>query len=155
MYRYEGRLLRFLRQRGASADAEDLAQDTFMRVYVNLHCYQPRWRFSTWLFTIARRLSINHHAQFKVNADSAALRLAASPQPGPAQLATEADQRQHLWGVAVSVLSEEEMTAMWLYYVEDVPPREIGAILGRSWFAVKSIMYRARRKLSPSLNEAE
>ena len=61
MYRYEGRLLRFLRQRGASADAEDLAQDTFVRVYVNLHCYQPRWRFSTWLFTIARRLSINHH----------------------------------------------------------------------------------------------
>ena len=155
MCRYEGRLLRFLRQRGASADAEDLAQDTFVRVYVNLHCYQPRWRFSTWLFTIARRLSINHHAQFKVNADSAALRLAVSPKPGPAQLATEADHRQHLWSVAASVLSEEEMTAMWLYYVEDVPPREIGAILGRSWLAVKSIMYRARRKLSPSLNGAE
>jgi RNA polymerase sigma-70 factor, ECF subfamily len=155
MRRYEARLLRFLQHRGVTEDAEDLVQETFVRVYTNLQRYQSRWRFVTWLFTIARRLSINHHQRFRIDADSSVIQSAQSPMPGPAQLAAERDNRQHLWSVAARVLSEEEMTAIWLYYVEDVPPREIGAVLGRSWLAVRSIMYRARRKLSPWLSEAE
>ena len=155
MRRYERRLLRFLRQRGVAQDAEDLVQETFVRAYANIQRYQDSWRFATWLLTIARRLSINHHERFRVDADSSAIQSAESPSPGPAQMAAGTDDRQHLWGVAKRVLSEEEMTAIWLYYVEDVPPREIGAILGRSWLAVKSIMYRARRKLSPWLNESK
>ena len=58
--RFQTPVLHFLRRQGASADAEDLTQETFLRAYENLHRYDRRWAFSTWLFTIARRTSINH-----------------------------------------------------------------------------------------------
>src|SRR5262249_55796396 len=44
---------------GSQADAEDLAQDTFVRAHRSLDRYSTNWRFRTWLFTIAHRLSIN------------------------------------------------------------------------------------------------
>ena len=58
--RFQTPVLHFLRHRGFFADAEDLTQETFLRAYENLHRYNRRWAFSTWLFTIARRTSLNH-----------------------------------------------------------------------------------------------
>ena len=53
---YRTRLLRFLLTRCASfADAEDVLQDTMIAAYRYLHSYDPRWRFSTWLYQIAIR----------------------------------------------------------------------------------------------------
>ncbi|MEE8146382.1 MAG: sigma-70 family RNA polymerase sigma factor, partial [Longimicrobiales bacterium] len=57
--RFEGRLFNFLlRRTRCVADAEDLAQDTFVRAWQRIRRYDPRWRFSTWLFTIAHRLAV-------------------------------------------------------------------------------------------------
>jgi DNA-directed RNA polymerase specialized sigma24 family protein len=53
--------------------------------------------------------------------------------------------------MAARILSEEEMTAVWLYYVEDMPAREIAVVLGRTWVGVKTILFRARRRLLPLL----
>jgi len=53
---YRVRLLRFLVTRSPSyADAEDALQDTLINAYRYLHSYDPRWRFSTWLYRIAIR----------------------------------------------------------------------------------------------------
>ena len=53
---YKVRLLRFLMTRCAShADAEDALQDTLIAAYRYLYSYDPRWRFSTWLYRIAIR----------------------------------------------------------------------------------------------------
>src|SRR5687767_8966703 len=52
-----GFLIRQLRNR---ADAEDVLQETFVRAYVNLSAFDPRWRFKTWLFAIARNLAVSH-----------------------------------------------------------------------------------------------
>jgi hypothetical protein len=41
------------------------------------------------------------------------------------------------------------MTALWLYYVEDMPAREIARVLDRSWASVKVLMFRARKRLLP------
>ena len=52
----------FLQRLGASssspADADDLLQETFIKVYVNLHRYSPRYTFGQWLYTIARNTFI-------------------------------------------------------------------------------------------------
>ncbi|MCH5378083.1 MAG: hypothetical protein JJ992_29345, partial [Planctomycetes bacterium] len=54
--RYRDRLLRFLVTRCTSvADAEDALQDTLINAYRYIHSYDPRWRFSTWLYRIAIR----------------------------------------------------------------------------------------------------
>lgn len=58
--RYEARLVRLMRTMGPRADlAEDLAQETFMRVFRARKTYQPGAKFSTWLFTIAGNVARN------------------------------------------------------------------------------------------------
>jgi RNA polymerase sigma-70 factor (ECF subfamily) len=149
--RYQTPVLHFLQHRGAGADADDLLQETFLRALANLARYREQWRFATWLFTIARRISINHHRRPRRAKDGEALDRIASAAPDPAQIAAEEEDRQELWGMAARILSEEEMTAVWLYYVEEMPAREIASVLGRTWVGVKTILFRARRRLLPLL----
>jgi RNA polymerase sigma-70 factor (ECF subfamily) len=148
---YQVPVLQFLRHRGHAADAEDLVQETFVRAYVNLERYWPRWRFATWLFTIARRVSINHHRRARPVVDGEAAAAALARTPEPIELAAQAENRQQLWTLAAQVLSEEELSAVWLYYVEELSAREIAAVLERSWVSVKTMLFRARKKLMPLL----
>jgi len=150
--RFQTPVLHFLRHRGAGDEAEDLLQETFVRAYTNLHRYQPRWRFATWLFTIARRISINaHHRPRPIN-DSETLALAIASHPDPGQIAADREDRQRLWDMAAEILSEAEMTALWLYYVEDMSVREVAVVVERSWVAAKTMLFRARRKLLPLMS---
>jgi DNA-directed RNA polymerase specialized sigma24 family protein len=63
------------------------------------------------------------------------------------------ESRRRLWHVAAQTLSEQQTTALWLYYVEDMPVKRIAWILGFSRVAVKTMMFRARKKLMPVLEE--
>jgi RNA polymerase sigma-70 factor (ECF subfamily) len=59
--RYEAKLRVYVVQIvGIEEEARDLVQETFVRVWNNLASYDPRFRFSTWLFRIARNLAIDH-----------------------------------------------------------------------------------------------
>jgi RNA polymerase sigma-70 factor (ECF subfamily) len=151
--RYQTSLLQFLGRWGAGGEAEDLLQETFVRVYSNLHRYQPERPFAPWLFTIARRLGINHHRRARPSADGEGLEGVASSAMGPAEMAVCADDRRHLWATAARILSEEEMTAVWLFYVEEMSAREIAAVLERTWVAVKTILFRARRRMLALMDE--
>lgn len=153
--RYQTPVLHFLRHRGSGADAEDLLQETFLRAYTNLDRYREKWRFAVWLFTIARRISINHHRRCPAARDGEALDAIACPMPAPDERAAVEEDRQRLWALAARVLSEEERTALWLYYVEDMPAREIAVVLHRSWVAVKTMLFRARRRLLPLVREEQ
>jgi RNA polymerase sigma-70 factor (ECF subfamily) len=163
--RFQVPLLHFLRHRGAAGEAEDLVQETMVRAYENLHRYRQKWKFSTWLYTIARRLNVNHHRrQNKFNQprangltddNKAGLEAIPSDGPQPQQLAIEAEQRQRLWAVAAEVLSEEQNTAMWLHYVEGLPIVDIARVLDRSRVSVKAMMFRARKKLLPLVRQWE
>ena len=66
-----------------------------------------------------------------------------------------AESGGRLWATAAAVLSEEQFTALWLHYVEDTPMREIAWILGSSRVAVKTMIFRARKKLLPLLQDPE
>lgn len=154
MRRFQVPVLHFLRHRGSAVNAEDLLQDTFIRVYENLRRYNPRRRFAPWLFTIARRVSVNgsrkarsHVAELLIDTTDNAL--------SPLDVLVEQDGRQYLWDVVARVLSESEQTAMWLHYVEEMPLVEIAIVLGRSRVAVKTMLFRARRRLLPHLKELE
>ena len=57
--RHQGPLFHFLQVRtGSAADAEELTQESFLRAWKYLDRYDARYSFSTWLFTVARRLAI-------------------------------------------------------------------------------------------------
>lgn len=154
--KYQVPLVQFLTRRiGSREDAEDLTQDTFVRAYQNLHRYDNQWRFSTWLFTIARRLCINEQRRRGVRElpDSHPESLAgvAGAVAEPAEELEARENRHRLWDHAAAVLSEPKFTALWLFYVEDLPVVEIARVLGRSRVAVKTMMFRARQELMPTM----
>jgi RNA polymerase sigma-70 factor (ECF subfamily) len=150
--RYQVPVLHFLRHRGAGSEAEDLLQETLLRVFRHLDQYNPRWSFRTWMFTIARRVSINgQRGRSRWTAGEEPLAQAVSAAPDPAEAVAESDGQQRLWEAAARVLSEEDRTALWLYYVESLSLSEVARVLQKSWLATKVQLFRARRKLAPEL----
>jgi RNA polymerase sigma-70 factor, ECF subfamily len=141
-----------LRRTGCLADAEDLAQDTFVRAHRSLASYSPKWRFRTWLFTIAHRLAINlSHRRRRAGQASPALDEIASPAAEACDLIAAEESRRSLWCTASAILAADEVAALWLHYVEELSTAEIAQVLGRSRMAVKTMLFRARKRLEPHL----
>ena len=150
--RFQVPLLHFSRRHTRCIeDAEEITQEAFVRAYQNINRYQPRWRFNTWLFTIAKRLSITHARRKQLATSDDGLDAAVDVSPGPAQLLATAESRNRLWDIARENLDETKFTALWLFYAEEMPVIEISKVLGRSRVAVKTTLFRARKKLMAAL----
>lgn len=146
--RYRSKLFRFLVTRCASrADAEDATQDAFINAYRYLDSFNPKWRFSTWLYRIALR-------------EASKVRQ-APPTESEEPVATddpladciEQGERRNLWLTAKRVLSADAFTAMWLHYAEDMPMKDVARTMDRSLSWTKVNMLRARRKLQQEMLE--
>ncbi len=146
-------LVQFLLRRARClADAEDVAQDSFVRAYQCLEKYSTQWRFRTWLFTIAHRLAINAALKpRREQQDSTAVDAVIDAAPNPADAMADADGRQNLWRIARQQLNAEHVSALWLHYVEEMPTAEVARVLGRSRMSVKTMLFRARKRLLPYL----
>jgi len=140
--RYRPQLVAFLSRRLASAaDAEDVAQETFVRAYDHLGGYDPARPFSTWLFAIAKNVAANH-------AIARTRRDVREQESGRSELA--ADERvdaSGLWQRAAAVLHPGPYRVLWLRYAQGMTVREIASELGRSAVAIKVMLFRARRRL--------
>lgn len=148
--KYQDRLYRFLLARANSrADAEDALQETFVAVFRYLPGYRPKYRFSTWLFTIAiRQLGrLPKHPSEPENVLSSM----ACAKAGPERHGIEVEQRSSIWQTARTCLSGAQFSALWLFYVEDMSLAEIGKIMKRPSSWVKVNLMRARRRLSKEL----
>ncbi|MHC4218896.1 MAG: RNA polymerase sigma factor, partial [Planctomycetota bacterium] len=142
--RFEGRLLNFvLRRVGAIDDAEDLVQETFVRAWKSIGQYNPRWQFSTWLFTIAHRLAIAHQRRRR-ETQSADLAGMAAGDGDPAAPIADREQCRQIWALADRILPESQRTALWLRYAEDLSTREIARVMGKSQVMVRVTLFRAR-----------
>lgn len=147
--RYEGRLYNFLLRRvRCPADAEDLAQDTFVRAWQRIEQYDPRWQFSTWLFTIGHRLAI---ARRRTPLTNGRPDLAAGAGGDPAEAASRREQAHLLWDLADRVLNDRQRTVLWLRYAEDLSNRDIARVLGTSSVVVRVTLFRARERLAGCL----
>ena len=161
--RYQVPLVHFLLRRTRSReDAEDIAQEAFVRAYQNLHRYRSRWRFRTWLMTIAYRLCLNEMRRRSIRRRNLILHdpheplvSLAWPGQGPVEVAAAREESQRLWDVVASVVGEPKLTALWLYYVEELTTEEIGRVLGCSRGAIKTMLCRARKTLLPALARFE
>ena len=149
VHSYRDNLLRFLLTRCESyADAEDALQDTFMNAYRYLASYDPRWRFSTWLYRIAIRNAANLRRAMVTE-----LGELRDEEADPLAQAIEASERENLWLVARRVLNDEVYTAMWLRYVEDMSIKDVAAVLERSTSWAKVNLLRARKALDAELKD--
>jgi RNA polymerase sigma-70 factor (ECF subfamily) len=152
--RLEPPLLAFLRVRtGNAAEAEELAQDAFLRAWEKLASYDSRWRFATWLFTVARNLMVSRARTKRTRVLEAEELGRLSSGSDPAHVALQRDEHENVWETATRVLSKEQRSALWLRYGEDLSIEEVADVLGRNRVTVRVILFRAREALSSHLEQ--
>lgn len=142
-------------------DANDLAQETFVRVFKSAKSYRTEQKFSTWLFTIAANLARNHfrwrsrHPNISLDAENAETEQtlgstlpANTPTPKEAAVAAE---RTAAVRAAVGNLPEDLRAAIVLCEWEERSVAEAATILDATPKAVESRLYRARGLLRERL----
>ena len=152
-----GRLFRWLQDRH---QAEDLTQDVFLRLFRSRKRYQPRAKFSTWLYHITQNVARNavrarrRHPWLKL---ASRIRV-ESPLPGHEVVVDTSPsvrlERTELAGVvraAVSELGGRQRHALELQQFHQWSYAEIAADMEMSPQAAKSLLYRARNQLRSSL----
>ncbi len=147
--RFESRLFNFLLRRcGSITDAEDLAQETFVRAWRAIGQYNPRWQFSTWLFTIAHRLAVT---EYRRRRRERAMQGHGDPATGhaddPANVVAHREESRLIWDLADRVLGQTQREALWLRYAEDLSIRDIARVLGKAPVTVRVTLFRAREAL--------
>lgn len=161
MRRYQSRLLTVLEHLvGRREDAEDLAQEVFLRVYRARKSYAVGSLFSTWLFTIANNVASNarrgRSRRREVRLDTRetgalAVRplenvVAAASGLMPTRRLDDAEM-QEVIRAAMSTLNERQRMALLLNKFEDMSYADIAQVMDLSTQAVKSLLCRARLSL--------
>jgi RNA polymerase sigma-70 factor (ECF subfamily) len=149
--RHQTALRWFLRRITGREDlADDLAQDTFVRVLRHAGSYDPRYPMRTWLFTIARRLSINQarskHERF-MTSESETM---ADRRPTPVDVAIADDERavmRRRVQAGLAQLTEPQRAALLLVHQQGMQVDEVAAALGLPVGTVKSHLHRGREAL--------
>jgi RNA polymerase sigma-70 factor (ECF subfamily) len=162
--RYQNRLVGILFHLvGNREEAEDLCQEVFLRIYKARKGYRPRAKFSTWLFTIANNLAVNHlrskgrtpSVPFSGSGTDAEAVASVAQHLAGREGTPSAEMRQaELADVvreALAVLNEDQKLAVLLNKFEEMSYAEIADVMSRSPAAVKSLLARARNQLREQL----
>ncbi|MBX7104833.1 MAG: sigma-70 family RNA polymerase sigma factor [Gemmataceae bacterium] len=164
---YQNRLVGVLRHilGGHPEEAEDLAQEVFLRVYRTRKKYRPRAKFATWLFTIANNLALN---ALRSRRRKPTVSLPASesgplgPRPAEQLVADSqavpskrlaATELADVIRAALDELNERQRMAVVLNKFEEMNYAEIAEVMGLSTKAVKSLLSRARARLREVLQD--
>ena len=156
--RYQGRLygvmLMMVRQ---PADAEELAQDAFVRAYLQLARYDDQRPFYPWLVCIAVRLAQNwlvRHGRTSRREGTALEDVQEPSVRANALTALISDERSRgLWRTVASLPSGQR-TAVFLFYREGMAVGDIARALGVTAGTIKRLLFRARQKLRTRLDAA-
>lgn len=139
-----------LRMSGRPDVAEDIVQEAFVRVLTNLHRFDFRFRFSTWLFTIARRLYMNAMAKNRPAYDSDFVGSMGGSGGAP-ESALFADERRSVQHdtiqSALLALSSEQREIIILFHQLDWPIALIASHLEMPEGTIKSHLHRGRKRL--------
>ena len=146
-------LIRFFhRSLQSQADAEELSQITFLKLYRAAERYQPTAKFSTYLFTIARRVlldEIKRRARHPVDLiDPQDFRVNAEPEGKIRSFELEEALQQCL-----KKLPENQRTALLLRVQRELAYEEIAAVMKASHGSVKTWIHRARTHLRENLKQ--
>lgn len=156
------RVLNFIfRYVGRRDIAEDLTQEVFIRVYKSVGNYQPQSKFQTWLFTIAKNLSLNELRAHKhkmvsmeemidTGEDRVKIQFKDERQKTPAQQLLDHEQSQQI-RKAIAELPENQRVAVLLRRYEQFTYEEIAEVMQVTPKAVKSLLNRAKENLRDSL----
>jgi RNA polymerase sigma-70 factor (ECF subfamily) len=128
-------------------EAEDAAQETFMRMYTKLHTYQPDRKLSSWVLSIASHYCIDRlrrrRGQWLSLDEEPVAATLPSQNRGPEELALRAESRDEVQRL-VDMLPAAYRVPLILRYWHDLSYAEIAEVMGLTVQAVKSRLHRAR-----------
>ncbi|MEX2671798.1 MAG: RNA polymerase sigma factor [Phycisphaeraceae bacterium] len=156
--RYQTMVRHFLRRlTRCSATADDLAQETFVRMLRYAGNYDDRYTMRTWLLTIARRLSINHGRTRGRTIGGDAWQSgdgAVSPVDDPGDRVADDEQNhqlRHALDAAIAELPNAQREAVLLFHQQGLSIRETADVMGVPTNTVKSHLHRGRAGLRAML----
>lgn len=141
------------RMLGNRGEAEEAAQEAFIRAYTKLHTFDPQRKFSTWMLSIAS----NYCVDLLRKRRALLLSLDQPLPPHPALMSDRADgpeaqtvdsERERMVQTLLEDLSEDYRQAVVLRYWYDLSYEEIAGVMDTTVSAIKSRLFRARRQLA-------
>ncbi len=157
--RYSESLHRLLvsRLRGdAAQEVDDLMQESFIKVYINLHRYDPKYTFGQWIYTIARNTSIDHQRrrQDDLSLDE---RLTTPPEergPNPEQSIINSQKRTEI-EEGITQLAPRQQQLFRMRFIDEYSYEEISVKLNMPLGSVKTNIHRIRAQMCKFITERE
>jgi len=145
--------MRFTRSR---EDAEEVAQDTFVKAYRSLNNYQRSAKFSTWLYTIVYHTAMSHLRKKRLNTssiddDENSLQLESYASDDA--FSVEKKSRSFYVNQAIGMLLPDDATIITLFYQGEQSLEEIANVMGIEANTVKVKLHRARHRLKEKLEQ--
>lgn len=151
-----------LRFAGNKADAEDLAQEVFIRIFQSAPKYEVKAAFTTWVYRIAVNLCLNHQRRKKIvhffslnhkHSSDSQFEDRQPEAPGSEQPDQEFERKelQRLVQDAIQSLPESQKTVIILHRYQELSYQEIAEVLDTTVSAVESRLHRAKQNLKKRL----
>lgn len=146
--------MRVLRSR---EDAEEAAQDTFVKVYRTLDTFEQKSKFSTWLYTVAYRTALDHARRKRLPVDSLEddenyRQVEDEGTPTPVEHAQQLDLQDQLQQ-AIEQLPAQDGLIISLFYLHERSVKEIAEVTGLTVTNVKTKLHRLRERLRETLEK--
>lgn len=156
--RYQDKLSRYVRRLGVATaeDAEDVLQDIFLKVYLNLNDFKPDLKFSSWIYRIAHNQVISNFRKRQARPEAYSMPI---DSPGFQLLAddialdnqSDINLRQVLISKALQKIEAKYREILVLKFFEDKSYQEISDILKKPSGTVASLLNRAKKSLKNNL----
>ena len=126
--------------------SDDLAQETFIKAYIELRSFRGLSRFGTWLFRIGYNEFYSHKRSEHPT---------SSIENAPERVSSPIDSSEISMDVkaAIAQLNETERTVVTLFYIDDMPIKQIAAITGINQSTLRSHLHRAKEKMAKTLKQ--
>ncbi len=135
-------------------EAEELTQDSFIKVYRSLKQFKAESRFSTWLYKVAYHTCLDRLKKLKREKPTAEINTFTEAQISTLQNdfeQIEDQERKELVQECLQLLPEEERLLLTLYYLNEQSVKEIAHIMGATETNIKVKLFRSRNKLATLL----
>lgn len=134
---------------GDTNEAQDLAQEAFLRIFVAANRYRPTASFQTYLYNVVTRLCIDYVRKKRPTYSKKPSAVKDDKPPAVEQAAKK--EMEKAIRRAIDLLPPKQRMAVVLRYFEGIRTRQIALAMGMSPKAIERALYRARKKLEPIL----
>ncbi len=145
----------FVQKMGGANDADDLLQETFIKVYINLHRYNALYTFGQWVYTIARNTFVDYvrRRQDDISIDER-FTAPVSPAPTPEESVISLQQRKQIESY-LNRLSPRYRQLIRMRFFDEYSYDEIAEKLNLPMGTVKTQIHRAREQMCQLISSGE